>query len=80
MLQLSKGKMVVPDISMCVGGDCSMKKDCYRYRAIPDTIQMFFTIPPKEGKVCEYFRQIEKGHKIRCMDEIESKNDEKREE
>lgn len=60
----------MPDVSMCVGGDCPLKKDCYRYRAIPYIRQNFFTIPPREGKECKYFWQLEKGHKIRCMDEI----------
>lgn len=58
------------DIAMCVGGDCPMKKDCYRYRAIPHVRQMFFTIPPREGRECKYFWQLEKEHKIRCMEEI----------
>lgn len=61
------------DISMCVGGDCPFKKDCYRYRAIPHIRQVFFTIPPREGRECKYFWQLEKGHKIRCMDEIDHK-------
>lgn len=65
---------------MCIGGDCPLKKDCYRYRATPSMLQSYFTIPPIQGSKCEYFWQLEKWHKIRCMDEIEFKENETQEE
>lgn len=65
----TKEEISVPDIAMCMGGKCPIKKDCYRYRAIPNLRQNYFTIPPIE-KECHYFWQLEKGHKIRLMEEI----------
>lgn len=59
------------DSTMCVGEDCPMRKDCYRYRAIPSVRQSFFTVPPYMGKDCSYFWQLEKGHHIRCIEELE---------
>ncbi len=51
----------MPDIAMCHGKDCPLKKKCFRYRAIPGHIQSFFNEPPyKEGN-CEYFWKVEKG-------------------
>ena len=46
----------MPDITMCPGGDCPHKEDCYRYTATPDEIyQYYFVEPPyKDGK-CEYY-------------------------
>lgn len=55
---------------MCVGEDCPIKKDCYRYRAIPKLRQSYFMAPPREGNECRYFWQLEAQHRIRCMDEI----------
>lgn len=62
---------------MCVGENCPLKKDCYRYRAIPHVRQKYFTIPPLEGNDCRFFWQLENEHKIRCLDEIEKQNDDK---
>jgi hypothetical protein len=37
----------MPDISMCPGGECPKRHDCYRYRAIPNGHrQSYFTTPP----------------------------------
>ena len=50
----------MPDISMCEGGLCPKKEQCYRYTAIPTGMQSFFLYPPfttlKEGdEICEYY-------------------------
>lgn len=58
------------DITMCMGGNCPLKKDCYRYRAIPSVKQSLFMIPPAKGNKCEYFWELENNHKVRCLNEI----------
>ena len=52
----------MPDISMCVGGNCPMKETCYRYKAKPSDYQSYFTETPfemVEGKIeCKYYWEI----------------------
>ena len=48
----------MPDITMCTGGDCSKKEDCYRYTANPSPyLQSFFSEVPynAEAKECDSF-------------------------
>ena len=63
----------MPDISMCLGGDCPLRKDCYRYRAVPYKRQIYITQPPIVDNECENFWQIEEKHRVRDMCEIENK-------
>jgi len=45
-----------PDISMCSGVGCPVKKKCYRYTANPTPHwQAYFTRPPITKDGCEYF-------------------------
>ncbi len=47
-----------PDITMCGGEDCPLKKKCYRCQAIPTPYrQSYFTEIPYDKKInrCEYF-------------------------
>lgn len=55
----------MPDISMCKGGKCPLKKSCFRYRAIPGSFQSYFMNPPFQGDECIHFSKIDKGDKIR---------------
>lgn len=36
----------MPDISMCNGGECLIKKDCYRYTATPNKRLQSYISPP----------------------------------
>lgn len=37
----------MPDITMCKGGNCSLRLNCYRYTATADELgQSYFTEPP----------------------------------
>jgi len=50
----------MPDITMCEGGECTIKEDCYRYTAKPSgDMQSYFVEPPFEkkmgGSACEYY-------------------------
>lgn len=48
----------MPDISMCKGGDCPKKQDCYRFKAKPSQyMQTYFMHPPYDVKeqTCEMF-------------------------
>lgn len=51
----------MPDITMCKGKDCPLKKDCWRYRAVPGEMQSYFTEPPynKQDKNCKFFWSVE---------------------
>jgi hypothetical protein len=48
----------MPDISMCAGGNCPKKQDCYRYTAKPSQyMQTYFVHSPYDVKeqTCEMF-------------------------
>lgn len=47
------------DITMCAGGHCPMKMDCYRHQAPPNNYwQTYFShIPIVDGK-CDYFSPL----------------------
>ena len=45
----------MPDISMCKNKDCPSKRDCYRYRAIPDEVQVYSEFDPADKTSCEQF-------------------------
>jgi hypothetical protein len=47
----------MPDITMCKGTDCPLKKECYRFLASPSEFwQSYFLDPPyKEGKCTEFW-------------------------
>lgn len=46
----------MPDISLCRGGDCAIKGECYRFTAKPNRIQSYFVKPPLEDDgTCLYF-------------------------
>ena len=48
----------MPDISMCAGGNCPNKQDCYRHTAKPSQyMQSYFSEVPYdiEEKKCDYF-------------------------
>lgn len=44
-----------PDITMCNGDNCPVKKKCYRYTAKPSEYQSYFIEAPfKDGK-CDHY-------------------------
>jgi hypothetical protein len=48
----------MPDISMCFGGMCPRKLDCYRHTAKPGVLQIYFHEPPYEfdgAQECDAF-------------------------
>jgi len=45
----------MPDITMCHGENCRMKKTCYRYRAEPDKWQSYFVDAPIKDSGCEHY-------------------------
>lgn len=65
----------MPDISMCPGGLCPLKKDCYRYRAFPNKyLWQSWVCPPKVNnpdEECDLFVPFdEKNDNVRPMEEI----------
>lgn len=54
----------MPDISMCMGGACPLKENCYRFRAVPSPFQSFLEKPPFEGEKCELLKPIQKFDKV----------------
>jgi len=45
----------MPDITMCSGAGCPLKKDCYRFTANPSDYQSYFMSPPFQGNKCEMY-------------------------
>lgn len=46
----------MPDITMCKGTDCPLKKHCYRHMAKPSQLQSWFVTPPvKDDGTCDRF-------------------------
>ncbi len=43
------------DRTLCKGGKCLFKKDCYRYNAKPSKYQSYFVKEPFRYDRCEYF-------------------------
>ncbi len=46
---------MAPDITMCLGRGCPIKKACYRYTAKRDQMQSYFVTPPFQGDKCEMY-------------------------
>lgn len=54
------------DITMCRGESCSIKDECYRYRAEPNIHrQSWFARSPMENKNCRYKVNIAPSDLIR---------------
>lgn len=48
-----------PDITMCNGDNCPVKKKCYRYTAKPSEYQSYFVESPiKDGKCDHYWEYV----------------------
>jgi hypothetical protein len=49
----------MPDITMCASEECPKKLICYRYVALADRYQSFFSEDPREKDgTCKYFWDI----------------------
>lgn len=46
-------------ITMCHGGDCALKKECFRYTARPGPSQAYFSEPPFEKVSLILFTEYE---------------------
>jgi len=61
----------MPYIFMCKNRKCPRRKDCYRYRAVPDPHwQARFEF---EHSRCSHFLPLQPNDKVRPMSEIEPK-------
>jgi len=50
-----------PDITMCLGDTCPLKKTCYRYTADPDELrQSYFVVASYKNGKCEAYWEDEK--------------------
>lgn len=47
-----------PDITMCMGKKCPLKKTCHRYMAKNNKYQSYFVKEPNKGDKCEYYWKI----------------------
>lgn len=56
----------MPDISMCLNNECSKRRDCYRYRAVPGEIRQVYAKfkPYNSAGDCEYFWRIKPDQKV----------------
>tara|TARA_R110002072_G_scaffold3093_1_gene23171 strand:- start:1443 stop:1628 length:186 start_codon:yes stop_codon:yes gene_type:complete len=56
----------MPDISMCTGDGCTLKENCYRFKAKASHYQSYILEPPHKGvdedgnSKCEYYWTINK--------------------
>lgn len=53
----------MPDITMCHGDSCPIKKECYRHEAIPSEYrQSYFVLAPydPETKSCDDYNPMKK--------------------
>ena len=54
----------MPDITMCIGRDCTKKSTCYRYTATPkEQWQSYFVGIPYKGGGCTYYWPEEELHR-----------------
>lgn len=80
----------MPDLTMCKGNSCSLKNECYRYRAIPSKhLQSWFVTPPhyldtqvnKENSLlkvthkCDHHIPLDGRTRILSIEEIEKDNE-----
>lgn len=60
LLKQCKDKVSMPDICMCDNDNCPRKLTCYRYVAVPDTYQSYFSEDPREEDgSCKHYYDIE---------------------
>jgi hypothetical protein len=60
-----------PDITMCSGEGCRLKKDCYRHVAQPKPYrQSYFVEPPcaEKGTKCKHFWEVESKSQLKRFD------------
>lgn len=48
----------MPDISMCLNNDCSIKDSCYRFKAIPSDYQYYCDFKFNPNGSCDDFLHI----------------------
>lgn len=54
-----EGVLILVDISMCQNDECPLRKQCYRYNAIPcEYMQSYAEFKPDEDGKCDHFWQI----------------------
>ena len=53
-----------PDITMCNGGECPQKDECYRHRAVPSMLQSRFVEEPFTEEGCRDFWPTSKGQRL----------------
>lgn len=49
----------MPDITMCKGDSCPLKKKCFRNQAIPGKMQSYFMKAPYPDGACKFFSEID---------------------
>lgn len=50
----------MPDIAMCKNDECKLKRDCYRYLAIPNEhVQTYSDFNPEADNFCSHQIKIE---------------------
>lgn len=68
----------MPDITMCEGGSCPKKNECYLYRALPSPQMQSYMMPPYlemkvRGKSEKYFEcvsfvHIQSHHRVKDLE------------
>ncbi len=47
--------ILMADIAMCMGGECPVKENCWRYMAPTSRWQSYLATPPYDEEGCDYY-------------------------
>lgn len=69
---------MMADISMCQNKDCPLRKNCYRYRAIPSEFwQSYVVVEPEinqDGAKCDWFWDCRERLNVLSVEEADDNN------
>ena len=59
----------MPDITMCDNRECVIRAECFRFRAIPGTMQSWSKFVG--GATCQYYVPLYAGRPVRPLSECD---------
>jgi len=62
-------------IVKCVGKNCEIRNDCYRYRSHPITQGNWDNFDERRGLVCRFFIPLGERNHLKPMDWLEMEDD-----
>jgi hypothetical protein len=58
------------DITKCSGTGCSVKDNCYRYKAKSGMFQSMFATPPGKDDSCNYYWKVEDSLELKRLNRL----------